>query len=90
MKSWLQAANKFNLAADKMRALKIDRRELIQYQNQLARVYRLYAQSTYEAVRARENQDLSELKSARNEANQAGIIQRQLIEEINAYCLETE
>ena len=90
MKSWLQAAHKFNQAADKLGDLKIARHELMQYQNRLARIYRIYAQATYDAVSARENQNLSALESARDDAAKAGTLQRQLIKEINAYCLEPE
>lgn len=90
MKSWLQAANKFSQAADKLSALKIDRRELIEYQNRLARIYQIYAQTTYDAVSAHENKNLSALEAARNDAIKAGTLQRQLIAEVNAYCLEPE
>ena len=86
----MRPANKFSQAADKIGALKVDRPELIRYQHQLVRIYRLYARTTYDAVRARENKDLSALKSARNDATKAGVLQRQLIQEINAYCLEAE
>ena len=87
MKSWLQAANNFSQAADRLKTLKIDRSESIQYQDRLAHIYRFYARTTHDAVRARENKDLSALKSARSDAVKAGILQRQLIQEINAYCL---
>lgn len=87
MKSWLKAANKFNQAADHLAALKINQGELIDYQNQLATIYRIYSQATYDAVRARENQNLAALESARNDAIKAGKIQQELIQKINAYCL---
>lgn len=88
MKSWLQAANNFSQAADNITALKINHRELINYQNQLATVYRIYSQATYDAVTARENKNLSALKSARNDATKAGEIQHELIKKINTYCLD--
>ncbi|MEL6927751.1 MAG: hypothetical protein AAFO95_03850 [Cyanobacteria bacterium J06600_6] len=90
MKVWLQAAHQFTQADARLRALRIESRELMQYQNQLARIYRIYAQATYDAVRARENKNFSALESARNNAAQAGILQRQLIQEINTYCLDLE
>lgn len=89
-KIWLQAANRFSQAADRARALKIEDRKLMQYQNQLARIYRIYAQTTNDAVRARENKNLSALESARNDAVKAGVLQRQLIQEINTYCLKPD
>ena len=66
--SWLEVANKLNSAADNIQALQIDYSQLVEYQNQLATVYRIYSQATYDAVRARENKNLDALKSARNDA----------------------
>ncbi|MFM2311140.1 MAG: hypothetical protein RLZZ04_416 [Cyanobacteriota bacterium] len=90
MKKWLQAANEFNQAADHLAVLEINRSELIKYQNQLITLYRIYSQATHDAVRARENQDLPALQSARQDAIKAGTIQQKLIREINAYCLSNQ
>ena len=90
IKSWLQAAGKFDRAADNIAALKITHSQLIGYQNQLATVYRIYSHATYDAVRARENQNLSALKSARDDAIKAGVIQQELIQKINNFCLRAE
>ncbi|HEY9767950.1 MAG TPA: hypothetical protein V6C71_05495 [Coleofasciculaceae cyanobacterium] len=87
VKSWLEAASLMNRAADQIQALHINDSKLIEYQNKFATVYRIYAQATNDAVRARENMDLSTLKSARRDAEQAGEIQQNLLREINAYCL---
>lgn len=88
MRSWLQAANKLDAAANKIKALKIDNSTLIQYQHQLASIYQIYAQATYDAVSAKENKSLDALESARTDATDAGKMQQNLIQEINAYCLE--
>ncbi len=88
MKSWLQAASKMESAANNIKALKISNSQLIQYQDQLATIYRIYSQATYDAVIARENQNLESLKSARIDATKAGELQQNLIQEINAYCVE--
>jgi transposase-like protein len=90
MKKWLQAANEFSQAADHLAMLEINRSELIKYQNQLITLYRIYSQATYDAVRARENQDLPALQSARQDAIEAGIIQQKLIQKINIYCLSNQ
>jgi PBP1b-binding outer membrane lipoprotein LpoB len=82
MKSWLEAGNRFNQAADNLALLEINHSELIEYQNQLITLYRIYSQATYNAVRARENHDLSALQSARQDAIKAGARQQN-----NAYCL---
>lgn len=88
MKSWLEAANEFNQAADRLALLEFNQSELIKYQNQLVTIYRIYSQATYDAVRARENKNLSALKFSRQNAIKAGVIQQKLIREINTYCLK--
>jgi hypothetical protein len=90
MKNWLQAANRFNQAADHMTVLKINHSELIRYQNQLITIYRIYSQATYDAVTARENKDVFALKLARQDAIKAGRIQQKLIQKINTYCLNKQ
>ena len=87
IESWLQTAGMMNRAADKLEALKTENSKLIEYQNELATVYRIYSQATYNAVKARENKNIEILKSARNDAEKAGKMQRNLVREINAYCL---
>ena len=90
IKSWLSAARKFERGADNMMALKITHSQLLDYQNQLATVYRIYSHATYDAVRARENQNLAALKSARNDAIKAGAVQKELIQKINNFCVGAE
>ncbi len=85
---WLKAASKLTLAADAISALKINQSQLIHYQNQLATVYRIYSQATHDAVIARENKNLEALNHARKTAIKAGLIQQNLIQEINNYCLK--
>lgn len=85
-KNWLSAANTMNQAADNMMELKIDQIELINYRNKLASIYSIYAQTTYDAVKANEDKDLEALQMARNDAAKAGEIQRNLVKEINIYC----
>ena len=85
-KNWLSAASTMNQAADNMMALKIDQIELIDYRNKLASIYSIYAQATYDAVKANEDKNLEALHAARNDAAKAGEMQRNLVREINAYC----
>jgi hypothetical protein len=85
-KNWLEAANTFSQAADRIALLEINRSELIKYQNQLVTIYRIYSQATYDAVRARENKDLPTLQAARQDALKAEAMQQKLIREINTYC----
>ena len=87
VESWLQAAATMERAADKLKALNIDNSKLIQYRSQLATIYRIYSQATYDAVNARENQNLARLKSARSDAEKAGEMQRNLVREIDAFCV---
>ncbi|MEM8719085.1 MAG: hypothetical protein AAGE84_07215 [Cyanobacteria bacterium P01_G01_bin.39] len=86
--SWLEAAKTLDSAADNIQKLQIDYSQLVEYQNQLATIYRIYSQATYDAVRARENKNLVALKSARNDAIQASKIQHNLVQKINAFCLD--
>ena len=88
LEGWLQAAGTMNRAADKLDALNIDNSQLIQYQSQLATIYRIYSQATYDALNARENQNLASLKSARSDAEKAGEMQRNLVREIDAFCVD--
>ena len=88
MKSWLETARMIDTAADRIKALHINNSNLIKYQNKFATVYHIYSQAIYDAVQARENKNLEALKSARNDAEKAGQIQQNLIQEINAYCLK--
>ena len=88
VESWLQAAATMDRAADKLEALNIDNSKSIQYQSQLATIYRIYSQATYDAVSARENQNLASLKSARSDAEKAGQMQRNLVREIDAFCVD--
>lgn len=87
MKSWLEAASTMNKAAENIQALHIDDSELIKYQNQLATIYRIYSQATYDAVAARESKSLEALEFARTNAQKAGQMQQTLIKNINKYCL---
>ena len=78
IESWLQTAGMMNRAADKLEALKTENSKLIEYQNELATVYRIYSQATYNAVKARENKNIEILKSARNDAEKAGNLVREI------------
>ena len=89
MKSWLQAASTIDRAANHLEALQINDSQLIKYQNKFVTVYRIYSQATYDAVKARENKNFQALESVKNDAQKAGQMQQDLIEQINAYCLNT-
>ena len=89
MKSWLEAASAIDRSANHLEALHINDSELIEYQNKFVTLYRIYSQATYDAVKARENQNLQALESAKNDAQKAGQMQQDLIEQINTYCLNT-
>ena len=59
LKSWLQAANIMRKAAQRIENLPTKDPQLIQYQENLASVFNIYSQAIYEAVKARENKNLS-------------------------------
>ena len=87
MKSWLEAASAIDRAANHLEALEINDSQLIEYQNKFVTIYRIYSQATYDAVKARENQNFQALESIKSDAKKAGDLQQDLIEQINAYCL---
>ena len=87
MKNWLQAADIMTIAAKEIEALPIKDPQLIDYQGNLASVFRIYSQATYDAVKARDNKNLSALKLASNSAREAGNINQTLVEKINSYCV---
>ena len=62
LKTWLKAADVMNIAAQEIEGLSIKDPQLINYQGNLASIFRIYSQVTYEAVKARENKNLSALK----------------------------
>lgn len=86
LKTWLQAADIMTVAAKQIEALPIKDPELINYQGNLASVFRIYSQATYDAVQARENKNLSALKTAHNHAQEAGKLNQALVKKINQYC----
>ena len=87
MKNWLQAADIMTIAAKEIEALPIKDPQLIDYQGNLANVFRIYSQATYDAVRARENKNLSALELASSAAQKAGNLNQTLVEKINSYCV---
>jgi hypothetical protein len=87
MKNWLDASRMIGEAADRLADLHINDRKLSEYRDKLVIVYRIYSQATYDAVKAREHKSFSALQSAKDEADRAGQIQQDAIEQINAYCV---
>jgi hypothetical protein len=86
MKNWLQAANIMTIAAKQIEAIPIKDPQLIDYQNNLASIFRIYSQATHDAVQAREKKNLSALKMARDSAQEAGKLNQVLVAKINNYC----
>ena len=86
LKSWLQAANIMRKAAQRIENLPTKDPQLIQYQENLASVFKIYSQAIYEAVKARENKNLSALKVARENAQKAEKLNQTLVAQINSYC----
>lgn len=90
LKSWLEAAQMMEIAADRIQALHIDNSDLIEHQDRLATIYRIYARSTYDAVRARENKNLQALEAARLNALQTDKMHQDSIAALNNYCLNRQ
>ena len=85
-KTWLQAADVMNMAAKEIETLSIKDPQLIDYRENLASIFRVYSQATYDAVKARENKNLSALKIARDNALKVERLNQDLVIKINDYC----
>ena len=88
LEDWLEASEIMKQAATNIEALEIKDSQLIEYQEGLVDIYQVYAQATYDAVKARESRNLPALQSARDDAKNAGEINTNLVKNINNYCLE--
>ncbi len=85
-KTWLQAARMIDQAARKIENIDLQDPKLIQYQVNLAQVYRIYSQATYDAVRAWESKNIKALQVAHTDAEKAGQMEVKLGNGINNYC----
>lgn len=85
-KTWLRAARMINQAALRVEAINLQDPQLIKYQTDLAEVYRIYSQATYDAVRAWESKNIQELQVAHKNAAKAGQLEAKLGSVINNYC----
>ena len=88
LENWLEASEIMKQAATNIEALEIKDSQLIEYQEGLVDIYQVYAQATYDAVKARESRNLPALQSARDDAKNAGEINNNLVKNINNYCLK--
>ncbi len=88
LENWLEASNIMKQAATDIEDLEIKDSQLVEYQAGLVDIYQVYAQATYDAVKARESRNLQALQSARDEAKNIGKINNDLVKNINNYCLE--
>ena len=87
MKTWLQTADIMNVAAQEIESLPIKDPTLIDYQGNLAYIFRVYSQATYDAVEAREIKNPSALKNARDNAQKAAKLNKTLVNKVNSYCV---
>ena len=85
-KTWLQAARMIAQAAQKLENVDLQDPNLIKYQTDLAQIYRIYAQATYDAVKAWENKNKKALQTAHTDAEKAGQLEEKLGSAINHYC----
>lgn len=85
-KTWLKEARSIAQAAKKLEQIKLKDPKLIEYQSDLAQVYRIYSQATYDAVKAWENKNIQALQLAHTHAQKAGQLEAKLGQVINNYC----
>ena len=86
-KIWSEAASIMSQAAEQINTLSLEDPQLVNYQNNLVEIFRLYSQATDNAIEARANKNLKALESAVAEAKKAGVLKEQLVTGINSYCL---
>lgn len=88
LQSWLQAASIFDEAAVELKALKIKDEQLMVYQHELAKLWKIYARTTNDAIDAREKKSLAILTKANKEVKETDEIVQQITTQINSYCGE--
>jgi len=88
LQSWLRAASIFEEAAVELKSLQIKDEQLMVYQHKLADSWQIYAQTTSDAIKAREIKSLAILTKANNEAKETDETVQQIINQINRYCSE--
>lgn len=86
-KTWMQGAEIMAKAAQKLEALPIKDAKLINYQADLAKIYRTNSQVTYDMIQAWQNKDLVAAQTAQTKVQTVGELERKLGNEINFYCL---
>ena len=89
-KTWLQAARMIAQAAQKLENVDLQDPKLINYQTDLAQIYRIYARATYDAVKAWENKNIKALQIAHTDAEKAGQLEEKLGSAINNYCRDRQ
>ncbi len=85
-KTWLQAARMITQAAQQLESIPLRDPKLINYQANLAQIYRIYSQATYDAVKAWENKNIKALQTAHTDAERAGKLEKKLGNSLNTYC----
>ena len=84
---WSQAVNIMNQAASQIETLSLEDPQIINYQKNLVKIFRAYAEATNDAIQARENKNLKALKSAVEKAQETGVLKDKLVIDLNNYCL---
>jgi len=87
-KNWLEASKIMKQAVTNIKELELRDSQLNEYQGGLANLFRIYFQATEAAVKAREKKDLSALQSAHDDVNNIQETKKDLVENINSYCIE--
>ena len=84
----LQVADAFEGTAKEMKSLAIQDKQLQEYQFGFAKMYLGMGQATRDFVAALARKDLSKAKLAKEQLQQLGITERELVSQTNNYCLD--
>ncbi|MGK7873485.1 MAG: hypothetical protein AB4426_09275 [Xenococcaceae cyanobacterium] len=82
----LQVADALEEAAKEMEAIKIQDKQLREYQTGFAKVYRSNAQATRDFVGALQKKDVSAAKLTKKKLQKIGKTEKKLATEMNSYC----
>lgn len=87
-KEVLEVADAFESVARDLESLEIQDKKLQEYQNGLIEFYRNQARATRDFIAAFNRRDVASAKSAKDEVQRLGNMEKDLVNGINSYCQE--
>ena len=88
IKTVLEVANSFEQASEQLKKMELKDPKLTEYQQGLAEVYQGNADTTRSFVKALETKDIPTAKLAKDQVQQIGKKEQDLVTKTNEYCQE--